>query len=42
MTILLSDKIESKTRNITRDKEGHFLKGSITSEKYENYKCMCP
>lgn len=39
MPILPSDKIEFKKINVTRDKEEHFLKGSITSERYTSYKC---
>lgn len=41
VSILLSDKIEFKTGNITRDKEGHLLKGSAASKRYKNYKYMC-
>lgn len=40
--MLISDKINFKTRNIARDKERHFImiKGSIHQEDMYNYKCI--
>ena len=42
VAILLSDKIDFKTKTITRGKEGHYImiKGSI-QERYNNCKYLC-
>ena len=39
--ILISDKVDLRTRNITRDKEGHFIrtKGQLIKNTY-NDKCV--
>ena len=42
MPILVSDKIEFKTKTAIKDKEGQYLiKGSIQEEDANNYKCIC-
>ena len=41
MVILISDKIDFKTRTITRDKMGRFYYDKLTWESTD-YKYMCP
>ena len=42
MPILVSDKIEFKTKTAIKDKEGQYLiKGSIQEERANNYKRIC-
>lgn len=42
MTMLITDKINFKTKSVTRDKEGYFIiiNRSIHQEDLKNYKCI--
>ena len=43
VAMLRSDKIEFKIKNVTRDKEGHYvmIKGINPRRSYNNYKYIC-
>ena len=44
VAILISDKVDLKIKNITRDKEGHYImiKGSIQQEDMTNVNIYAP
>lgn len=39
--ILMPEKIDFQSKTATRDKEGHYTQGSISSRKHNTYKHMC-
>lgn len=44
MAILISDDVDFKANNITRDEQGYFMmiRGSDTSRRHNYFKCVAP
>ena len=40
VAILISDKIGFKIKNVTRDKEGHYIILTVNSTRYNNPNCI--